>query len=157
MLWFTIIFCPRWGALSNIWFTNKKLHKMGYVQDGKCSLCKSDSESFTTSFSNADAPSSFGRNFNITFTYWQENSSVWPYKTLLQEYYGHIAFYWIIWYWLLNKLYLWDCWRNQTLSIITAFSSTVKIKYETEKYICVKTNKWTNLKKKWALHLDSVP
>lgn len=58
---------------------------------------------------------------------------------------------------LIAKLYLWDCGRNQTLSIITAFSSTVKIKYETEKYICVKTNKMNKFKKKWALHLDSVP
>ena len=30
-------------------------------------------------FSNADTPNSFGRNFNITITHWQENSSVWPY------------------------------------------------------------------------------
>ena len=31
-----------------------------------------------------------GRDFNITFTHWQKNSSVWPYKTLLQEYYIYI-------------------------------------------------------------------
>ena len=31
---------------------------------------------FTTSFSNADTPSSFERNFNITFMHWQDNSSV---------------------------------------------------------------------------------
>ena len=43
---------------------------------------------FTTSFSNTDTPSSFGRNFNITVTHWQENSSVGPYKTFLQEYYS---------------------------------------------------------------------
>ena len=41
---------------------------------------------------------------------------------------------------LIAKLYLWGCRRNQTLPIRTAFSSKVKIKYETEKYICVKTN-----------------
>ena len=33
-------------------------------------------------FSNADTPSSFGRNFNITITHWQENSSVWPYVSV---------------------------------------------------------------------------
>ena len=53
---------------------------------------------FTTSFSNADTPSSFGRNFNVTFTHWLKHSSVWPYKTLLQEYYIQIALRWIIWY-----------------------------------------------------------
>ena len=45
-----------------------------------------------------------------------------------------IALCWIIWYWSLNHK-LWCCRSNQTLPIITAFSSTVKIKYETEKYI----------------------
>ena len=39
---------------------------------------------------------------------------------------------------LIAKLYLWGCQRNQTLPVLTAFSSKVKIKYETEKYICVK-------------------
>ena len=54
-------------------------------------------------------------------------------------------------------LYLWGCRRNQTLPVITAFSSKVKIKYETETYICVKTKKMDKFNKKWALPLDSVP
>ena len=86
---------------------------------------------------------------------WQENSSVWPYKTLLQEYYIQIALYWIIWYWSLN--YTYGIVEEITLPVITAFSSKVKIKYETEKYICVKTNKMDKFNKKWALPLDSVP
>ena len=57
---------------------------------------------------------------------------------------------------LIAKLYLWGCRRNQTLPVITAFSSKVKIKYETEKYICAKTNKMDKFNKKWALPLDSV-
>ena len=58
---------------------------------------------------------------------------------------------------LIAKLYLWGCRRNQTPPVITAFSSKFKIKYETEKYICVKTNKMDKFNKKWALPLDSVP
>ena len=59
---------------------------------------------------------------------------------------------------LIAKLYLWGCRRNQTLPVITAFSSKVKIiKYETEKYICVKTNRMDKFNEKWALPLDSVP
>ena len=58
---------------------------------------------------------------------------------------------------LIAKLYLWGCRRNQTPPVITAFSSKVKIKYETEKAICVKTNEMDNFNKKWALPLDSVP
>ena len=57
---------------------------------------------------------------------------------------------------LIAKLYLWGCRRNQTLPVITAFSCKVKIKYETEKYICVKTNEMGKFNKKWALPLDSV-
>ena len=58
---------------------------------------------------------------------------------------------------LITKLYLKGCRRNQTLPVITAFSSKVKIKYETEKYICVKTNRMDKFNEKWALPLDSVP
>ena len=110
---------------------------------------------FTTSFSKAETPSSFGRNFNITFTHWQENSSVWPYKALLQEYYIQTALYWIIWCWSVN--YTYEVVEEITLPVITAFSSKVRIKYETEKYICVKSNKMDKFNKKWALPLDSVP
>ena len=54
---------------------------------------------------------------------------------------------------LIAKLYLWGCKRNQTLSSITALSSKVKIRYETEKSIRVKTNKMDKFNKKWALPL----
>ena len=57
---------------------------------------------------------------------------------------------------LIAKLYLWGCRGNQTLPVITAFSSKVNIKYETEKYVCVKTNKMDKFNKKWAV-LDSLP
>ena len=112
---------------------------------------------FTTSFSNADTPSSFGRNFNITLIYTLTREFVC--LTLQGVITGilytncpllnHLI--------LIAKLYLWGCRRNQTPPVITAFSSKVKIKYETEKYICVKTNKMDKFHKKWALPLDSVP
>ena len=70
--------------------------------------------------------------------------------------YIQMALYWIIWYRSLNYV-LWGCRRNQTLPVITAFSSKVKIKYETEEYISVKTNKMDKFNKTWALPLDSVP
>ena len=112
---------------------------------------------FTTSFSNADTPSSFGRNFNITLTYTLTREFV---CLTLQDVITGILYtncpllnYLI----LIAKLYLWGCRRNQTLPVITAFSSKVKIKYETEKYICVKTNNMDKFHKKWALPLDSVP
>ena len=58
---------------------------------------------------------------------------------------------------LTAKLYLWGCRRNQTLPSMTASSSKVKIKNETEKSIFVKTNEMHKFDKKRALPLDSVP
>ena len=111
---------------------------------------------FTTSFSNADTASSFGRNFNITDFYTLTREFV---CLTLQDVITGILYtncpllnYLI----LITKLYLWGWRRNQTLPVITAFSSKVKIKYETEKYISVKTNKMEKFNKKWALPLDSV-
>ena len=66
------------------------------------------------------------------------------------DYYFSIVF-------LIAKLYLWGCRRNQTLPSITGFSSKVKIKNETEKSKYVKTNQMDKFNKKWALPLDSVP
>ena len=50
----------QYKVLNSILFTNKKLCKIGYIQDDKCSLCKRIRNPFTTSFSNVDTPSSFG-------------------------------------------------------------------------------------------------
>ena len=58
---------------------------------------------------------------------------------------------------LTAKLYLWGCRRNQTLPSMTASSSKVKIKNETENSIFVKTNEMHKFDKKRALPLDSVP
>ena len=96
---------------------------------------------FTTSFSNAVTASSFRRNhFNVTFTHWLENPSVWPLQDVITGilYTNCSLLNYLI---LIATLYLWGCRRNQTLPNITAFSSKVKIKYEKLKSICVKTNK----------------
>ena len=108
---------------------------------------------FTTSFSNADTPSSFGKNFNITLT--REFVCLTLQDVITGILYTNCPL--LNYLILIAKLYLWGCRRNQTLPVITAFSSKVKIKYETEKYICVKTNKMNKFNKKWPLPLDSAP
>ena len=55
---------------------------------------------------------------------------------------------------LIAKSFIWGCRRNQTLPNITAFKQRAKIKYETEKFICVKTNCMDKFNKKWALCPD---
>ena len=109
----------QYKVLNSILFTNQKLCEIGYIQDDKCSLFKTDSESLYHIFFECRHTKQFWKEF---------------------QYY----------------LYLWGWRRNQTLPVITAFSSKVKIKYETEKYISVKTNKMDKFNKKWALPLDSV-
>ena len=51
----------------------------------------------------------------------------------------------------IGKIYLWACRRNKELPSIRGFKSKVKLKYETEKYICTKNNNLDMFRKKWAI------
>ena len=51
---------------------------------------------------------------------------------------------------LMGKIYLWACRRNKELPSIQGFKSKVKLKYETEKYICTKKN-LDLFRKKWTI------
>ena len=51
----------------------------------------------------------------------------------------------------IGKIYLWACRRNKELPSIRGFKSKVKLKYETEKYICTKNNNLDRFRKKWAI------
>ena len=55
------------------------------------------------------------------------------------------------------KSYTWDCGRNLSPPVINTFKLKAKIKYETEKIICVKTNNMDKFKKKWDLCMGSEP
>ena len=54
---------------------------------------------------------------------------------------------------LIAKIYLWVCRRNKELPSIRGFKSKskVKLKYETEKHICIKNNNLDMFRKKWAI------
>ena len=52
---------------------------------------------------------------------------------------------------LVGKNYLWVCRRIKELPSIKGFQSKVKLKYETKKYICTKTNNLDIFRKKWAI------
>ena len=58
---------------------------------------------------------------------------------------------------LVAKLHIWDCRGNLTTFIINAFKLKVKLKYETEKFICVKSNNMDKFNEKWDLCMGSVP
>ena len=53
---------------------------------------------------------------------------------------------------LLGKIYLWDCRRNDNKPSITHFIQILINKYDTEKLIAKKQNKYRSFEKKWHLY-----
>ena len=51
---------------------------------------------------------------------------------------------------MIAKLYIWDCRRSQILPSLAAFKIKIKIKFETEKYICTKNKTLDKFSKKWG-------
>ena len=146
----------QYNVLNSILFTNQKLCKIGYIQDDKCSLFKTDSESLYHIFFECRHTKQFWKEFQYYYyTLTREFVCLTLQDVITGILYTNCPL--LNYLILIAKLYLWGCRRNQTLPVITAFSSKVKIKYETEKYICVKTNNMDKFHKKWALPLDSVP
>ena len=128
----------QYKVLNSILFTNKKLCKIGYTQDDKCSLCKTDSESLYHIFFEC---SRHTKQFRKEFQYYYYTLTREFVCLTLQDVITGILYTncpllnYLILIAKLCKLSLWGCRRNQTLPVITAFPSKVKIKYETEKYI----------------------
>jgi len=151
----TYIKAFQYKVLNSILFTNVKLCKIGYIQDDKCSLCKTEPETLHHLFFECCRVQQFWKEFQW---YFYKLSGEFVCLTLQDVIIGIIyAKCPLLNYLLLiAKLFIWGCRRNQTLPSINAFSTKVKIKYETEKYICVKTNNMDRFNKKWAVLLDSV-
>jgi len=57
---------------------------------------------------------------------------------------------------LIGRIYLRACRRNKELPSIRGFKSKVKVKYETEKYICTKSNNLDVFRKKWTIKILAV-
>ena len=138
-------------VLNSILFTNTKLCKIGYISDDNCSFCKSEPETL----------------YHVLF-YCSHVQRVWKdfeyYFYLLTKEFFHITLQDVMigilyakcpllnYLLLIAKSFIWGCRSNQALPNITAFKQRAKIKYETEKFICVKTNCMDKFK--WALCLD---
>ena len=52
---------------------------------------------------------------------------------------------------LIAKINLWDCRRSQVCPTIAGFKTKIKLKFETEKYICTKNKTLKEFYQKWAL------
>ena len=141
----------QYKVLNSVLFTNKKLCKIGNIQDDKCSL-----EFLYHIFFECRYTKQFWKEFQYYYyTLTREFICLTLQDVITGILYTNCPL--LNYLILIAKLYLWGCRKNQTLLVITAFSSKVKIKYETEKYICVKNNKRDKFNKKRALPLDFVP
>ena len=147
----------QYKVLNSIIFTNKKLCKIGYIRDDKCSLCKTESESLYHILFECRHTKQFWKEFQYYYyTLTREFVCVWPYETLLQENYIQIALYWIIWYLSLNYTYG-VVEKIRLFQSQLPFHPRLKLSMKQKSTYSVKTNKIEKFNKKWALPLDSVP
>ena len=140
-------------VLNSILFTNTKLCKIGYISDDNCSFCKSEPETLYHVLFYCSHVQRFWKDFEYYFY-------------LLTKEFFHLTLQDVMigilyakcpllnYLLLIAKSFIWGCRSNQALPNITAFKQRAKIKYETEKFICVKTNCIDKFNKKWALCLD---
>ena len=146
----------QYKVLNSILFTDTKLFKIGYIPDDKCSFCKSEQEILSHVFFNCRHARHFWKEFEW---YYYSLTTEFVHLTLKDVIIGIIyaqcpLLNYLI---LIAKFYIWGCRRNQTFPSITAFKLKVKIKYETEKFISIKTNNMEKFNKKWALSLGFAP
>ena len=110
----------QYKVLNSILFTNKKLSKIGYIQDDKCSLCKTDSESLYHILFECRHTEQFWKKFQYYYyTLTREFVCLTLQDVITGILYTNCPL--LNYLILIAKLYLWGCRRNQTLPVITAF------------------------------------
>ena len=127
----------QYKVLNSILFTNTKLCKFGYIPDDKCSFCKSEPETLNHVFFNCRHARHFWKEFE---RYYYLLTRKLVHLTLKDVIIGIInvqcpLLNYLI---LIAKFYIWGCRRNQAFPSITAFKPKLKMKYETENFICIK-------------------
>ena len=140
----------QYKILNSILFTNAKLFKIGYISDDKCSFCKSEPETLHHLFFYCSFVRPFWKDFECFFyLLTKEFVHLTLQDVMIGIIYANCPL--LNYLLLVAKLYIWDCRRNLTSPIIDAFKLKAKVKYETEKLICVKTNNIDKFNKKWDL------
>ena len=139
----------QYKVLNFILYTNTKLYKIGFITDNKCSFCKSEPETLLHLLFDCVYSKRFWKDFEFYF------------YSLSKEFF-HLSWQDVLigiissecpllnYFLLIAKLYLWDCRRSQILPCLTGFKVKIKIKFETEKYICTQNNTLIKFNKKWA-------
>jgi hypothetical protein len=139
----------QYKALNFIPYTNTKLRKIGYITDDKCSFCKSEPETLLHLLFNCVYSKLFWKDFEF---YFYSLTKEFVHLNLQDVLIGIIASECPLlnYFLLIAKLYLWDCRRSQILPSLAGFKTKIKIKFETEKYICSKNNTLDQFIKKWG-------
>ena len=114
----------QYKVLNSTLFTNKELCKIGYIQDDKCSLCKTDSESLYHIFFECRHTKQFWKEFQYYYyTLTREFICLTLQDVITGILYTNCPL--LNYLILIAKLYLQGCRRNQTPPVITAFSTKV--------------------------------
>ena len=137
-------------VLNSIRYTNSKQYKIGYIADDLCSFCKRESATMQHFFYDCSYSISFWNDFELYYLSLTKQQIrlnlkdiliglLTPELPLLNDLL------------LIGNIYLWMCRRNKELPSIRGFQSKVKLKYETEKYICTKNKNLDMFRKKWVI------
>ena len=128
--------------------TNTKLHKIGYITDDKCSFCKSEPETLLHLLFNCVYSTLF---WNFEF-YFYALSKEFVHLSLQHVLIGIVTLECPLlnYFLLIAKIYIWDCRRSQILPSLAEFKIKIKIKFETEKYICTKNKTLGQFNNKWG-------
>ena len=127
----------QYKVLNSILYTNTKLHKIGCITDDKCTFCKSEPETLLHLLFNCVYSKLFWKDFEF---YFYSLSKEFVHLSLQDVVIGittsecPLLNYFL----MIAKLYIWDCRRSQILPSLAGFKINIKIKFETEKYICTK-------------------
>ena len=57
---------------------------------------------------------------------------------------------------LIGKIYIWDCRRKENKPAIAHFKQILKNKYDTEKYVAKKQNRYQLFKNKWNVYENNL-
>ena len=141
-------------VLNWILFTNTKFCKIGYISDDDCSFCKSEPETPYHVLFYRSHVQHFWKDFEYYFYLMtKEFFHLTLQDVMIRILYAKCPL--LNYLSLIAESFIWGCRRNQTLPNIATFKQRAKIKYETEKFICVKTNCMDKFKfnKKWTASL----
>ena len=129
--------------------TYTTLLEIGYLTDDKCSFCKTQPETLLHLLFNCVYSKLFWKDFEF---YFYSLSKEFVHLSLQDVIIGIIT--WecplLNYFLVIAKLYIWDCRRSQILPSLAGFKIKIKIKFETEKYICTKNKTLDQFSKKWG-------